>query len=173
MQHYSLPTRLLDWTEGLLLAAYFSIRNIAELGREASPCVWMINPWWLNEKSTRKRELYDSRFQEIDRSSKRIMTQYLIENKLPLYPVAILPPHNDKRIVTQKSVFTIHGSRKNGFRDLCSKYKNPQLAKLCLDRSKIEIIEDQLFTAGITETSVFPELDGLAREIRYQYNMRY
>ena len=55
MQHYAVPTRLLDWTEGASIALYFAIRmrvfGKQELPTEKIPCVWMLNPSWLNHKS--------------------------------------------------------------------------------------------------------------------------
>jgi hypothetical protein len=43
-QHVGLPTRLLDWTEGSLIAFYFALK-------EKRPVVWMLNPFGLNQLS--------------------------------------------------------------------------------------------------------------------------
>lgn len=42
-QHYGVPTRLLDWTEGVLHAVYFSLNREAD-----NPAVYMLNPRKLN-----------------------------------------------------------------------------------------------------------------------------
>jgi hypothetical protein len=177
MQHYGLPTRLLDWTEGLLFALYFAIRekytgDKSTDSNSFTPCIWMMNPWWLNEKSVRNYNLFYSHFGEEDSEDRRIVSPYFRENDLPRYPIAILPPHIDKRITAQKSVFTIHGSDKCGLENLCASQKDAQLVQMRLDGKKESTLKDQLITAGITETSVFPDLEGLAREIKREYDLR-
>lgn len=47
MQHFLAPTRLLDWTENLLVALYFAVRN-AELDGREDAALWMLNARRLN-----------------------------------------------------------------------------------------------------------------------------
>ena len=46
MQRYGAPTRLLDWTDGALLALYFAIRDLT---RPRTAAVWMLHPASLNK----------------------------------------------------------------------------------------------------------------------------
>ena len=187
MQHYRFPTRLLDWTEGALIALYFAIR-IQISGRKKTPCVWMLNPSWLNyrnDKTIRNEAtgenkslvLYtdrDSLENERFPQDRVIRDYYLDEHNLGELPVAVFPPLIDPRIVAQKSVFTIHGHCKDGFDLLLRQY--PAEAQICKLRispemATIESMTKELSMMGMTETTIYPDLEGLSREIQAEYEM--
>ena len=109
-----------------------------------------------------------------ERIDKRVLKYFEDENKLPHYPVPVLPSHVDNRIVAQKSVFTIHGKRKDGFSDLFKKHRDKaRIVQLCIDTKEAKAIKGQLVTLGITESTLFPDLEGLAGDIKWDYELKY
>ncbi len=82
--------------------------------------------------------------------------------KLPAEPVAISPPFNSPRITVQRGAFTVHGSEKAA---LNAQYVG-QLERVVIPKARILSMRRQLRSVGITEFTLFPELDGLSRDIR-------
>lgn len=102
----------------------------------------------------------------------RGVIDYATEGKRPPpRPIAIAAPLKSRRIVVQKGVFTLHGNLKRGI----DQYKELRgaLARIDIAASRIDSIRRSLLAAGITETTVFPELSGLARELHYYWRDEY
>lgn len=166
MQHYGLPTRLLDWTEGYLIALYFAVRNTME---PLSPCVWVIDPYLLNKLSTDKTVIYYTDKETQDESDKVINKYIEQENTLPLYPAAFYPPYIDERLKTQKSCFTVHGKYLDGFKKLHARDSSFKIYKLRINKNEACLIKEDLHTAGISESTLFPDLEGFARELKFRH----
>ncbi|MCH7915674.1 MAG: FRG domain-containing protein [Deltaproteobacteria bacterium] len=155
MQHYRLPTRLLDWTESILIAAYFAVVKYPE----EPAALWALNLSVLNELQVNKgalmspgnpetKALFNAPFDRTAEKSDKI--------------VAVMTNQIDPRMMVQLSGFTIHGSRE----PLDNLAKNEQfLAKYeILAKSKAKI-KDQLGMVGIMEANLFPDLDHLASDL--------
>jgi FRG domain len=118
-RHAGLPTRLLDWCEGALIALHFALK-------ETRPIVWMLNPLDLNDLSapstSRPRQfplhwhnpgpLYSSPAFENLRGAWEHDSY-----GVPL-PVAIYPTYVHARLRAQRSCFTVHGIDKRGLNSL-------------------------------------------------------
>jgi len=168
MQHHGFPTRLLDWTEGATIALYFAVNNFDFV---KSPCIWILDPYWLNLISVEEDEVFYT--DPEGEKEKAIVNAYIEDRKdLPDLPLAIVPPYIDERIVSQKSCFTIHGRKHHGFKKITNDEKSPRLIKLRVESEFKKNIKDALITSGVTESTLFPDLEGIARELKYEYGMK-
>jgi hypothetical protein len=162
MQHLRVPTRLLDWTEGALIALYFAIEF-------AKPVIWMLNPDELNALSVEGGKLtpraypltWLSRGNNI--GSINIRAAWELDRQGPALPVAIKPTYVHQRMGAQKSCFTIHGADKRPLGQLVS---DSVLAKFKVSPRARPALGRELQMLGVTQTSVFPEADSLAAEIK-------
>lgn len=173
-QHYGLPTRLLDWTEGYLIALYFAIRKI-DVSNE--PCIWVLNPFQLNNISTGLYKLFYTDNALKDKED-LIVEKYLYDNnELPYLPIAILPAYVDQRIKVQKSCFTVHGRAQDEFDQVFFESREKSggefnLVQLVFSPTSSKKIKKEVIAAGISESTLFPDLEGLARELKDKYGMK-
>lgn len=129
MQHYSVPTRLLDWSESILSALYFAVKDDPKRDGE----LIVLNAKHLNRRSkTRptistadnghviiRAEMATTRSLKKLKSRESIM-KAIAEDPVDLdedwleecrRPIAVFPRRLNDRMVFQTSVFTLHGGK--------------------------------------------------------------
>jgi hypothetical protein len=147
-QHYGLPTRLLDWTESATTALYFAC-----LKADRDGIVFVVNPIDLNRLS------YPLKPRVLDPlSDKDLILRYLRsssrQSRRGAYPVAINPVTNSERLIMQKGVFTVHGSRFS-----LDKGRVPSLVAIPILREFKGKLRSELQRVGVDELTLFPELE--------------
>lgn len=164
MQHYGLPTRLLDWTESSLIGLYFAVREGSE---DSDAAVWVLSPWWLNRATFGDYVLF-SADDDRARAHAPLRPKQALAGKLP---IALTPVRASQRIVSQRGVFTVHGSDPGGLDQLARQHgtATPCLRRIVLPRQVLGQVRRELSIAGITESLIFPELSGLCRELQTQF----
>jgi hypothetical protein len=178
MQHYGIPTRLLDWTENPLIALFFALtsakkdKTTNQYLKDAA--VWALSPRLWNVKSLSHisynggaLSVADKKIQSYTPSTERSIDP-------PALPVAIFGIHNSPRIVAQRGVFTIFGSTIQPIQDIytAEPFDNQALIKIIVNRDQIDNLSNKLYATGVTEAVVFPGLDGLARETKRLFGFK-
>ena len=170
MQHFGVPTRLLDWTEGALLALYFAVRDNPGYYDAA---VWALDPYELNNKAIGRECVIPPSASGVSNRDKDQVRPWLPKRfkrrtVLPKCPVAIYPSHTARRISTQRSCFTIHGTDLEGL-DILEKKKSNYLTKIVIPAYKVQLIRKELDACGIDESTIFPDLEGLGKSIHLRW----
>ncbi|MFN0241543.1 MAG: FRG domain-containing protein [Planctomycetota bacterium] len=181
MQHYGMPTRLLDWTENPLVALYFAIRSHPS---GQTPCIWMINPGALNKLATKGTDgepIYPgggfTKYWLPSREKPFVGVEFTFENKgySNQDPIAILPPRTNARILAQRGAFTLHGARNVCLRDLLIDSGDASLrmlSRINIDPAAIEALRSELALLGIQHSSLFPELQSVVEDIKVEHGVR-
>jgi len=176
MRHYGVPTRLLDWTDGCLVALYFAVAN-HDSRKPPDAAVYMLDPWWLNEEVFSHLQVSENERPEGVALSDWPQAQPYLPNELdsenlgPILPLAIDPSHLSRRVAAQRSRFTIFGQNRNGLINLSEK-ANAKIYRFRIRAATRRTIETDLRTCGISESTIFPDLEGFGRELHAIWKRR-
>jgi hypothetical protein len=89
-------------------------------------------------------------------------------------PIAIYPSTIHSRIAAQKGCFTLHGSDPRSFAHIFEGYPliaTGRLRKYRVPKDNVPGLLRDLLDMGISYASLFPDFDGLARELRYAFRI--
>lgn len=173
MQHSRVPTRLLDWTENPYIALYFALTSA--LGNVVGgtttytedAAVWVLDPASWNRKAlddiSYAGTVLSAEDEEL-RGHEPARPASLVKSE----PVAMYGTYNSARIVAQRGVFTVFGKSLNDMEHThtTNSYPTESLLKLVIPAVNIESVLAAIIGSGITDSVVYPDLDGLALEIR-------
>ncbi len=169
-QHHGLPTRLMDWTYSPLVAAHF-----ATLGGdpECDRVVWRLD--WGRMHEHFNLPPLALMVEDLD----RVLGERGIESAWDLFNGAgsdapfvcmLEPPALDTRIVVQSATFTLSSDKRRPLETVLESCGViDALTRLIIPGRSVARIRDQLDLCGIDERRLFPDLDGVAAEMRRYY----
>ncbi len=177
MQHYGVPTRLLDWTENPFVGLHFALMS-APFGKTRSgkikyrypAAIWILNPTIWNQAALKHVSYTGEPLTPGDDALKGYAPK-AATTSMNTHPVALYGAHNSARIVAQQGVFTIFGTNTVPMERLVKTGTFPAESLCCIEIpvTKIGAIRKSLLSHGITESTIYPDLEGLAKETKRHF----
>lgn len=154
MQHYGVPTRLLDWSEALGVAIAFALLTEYDGGGDC--VIYALDPVALNKYSGLQglKILPDQDFQY----------KGIYWNKKPFapqFPIATYPPLQSERLFAQRGTFTIHGDDRRSLDLQCPSVVKRIVLPAAAKADAVLFLE----YANLDDYSIYPDMVGMSRHL--------
>jgi hypothetical protein len=158
MQDHGAPTRLLDFTWSPYVAAFFALHNST-----TEAVIWACNPVEIKKKK------------QVDLKNPGNFRKYLLSGQGRF--VYLGEPHAmNRRLIAQSGTFLVPAILDQSIEEILRDYPDPKqtLIKFILPADKIrEKGMRELYRMNITQATLFPDLDGLARSLAYELEFHW
>lgn len=184
LQHYGIPTRLLDITLNPLVALYFACKNEKELEKDGVVYIFeeeydldFIMGDIISDFAFFKNEGTYQNFKDVLKRENALADDSIIENTLKKKYILIKPKMNNERIIAQQGLFLclsnggIEGKLEN---DLKLKKKNFSIEaskKILINKRFKKKILEELENIGIKQSVLFPEIENHVEELIKKYSI--
>jgi hypothetical protein len=156
MQHYHIPTRLLDWTDVLGVAIAFALYDTRDDEHDSS--IHLLDPRQLNARSGGKAEV----LRPTNDQNFNYKSIYWHNSPVTaVYPIAIDGPLQNDRMVAQQGAFTLHGSQTDFF----DTDGQDCLRKIIMKPGAKSGAREFLEYSNLNAYSIYPDIVGMARHI--------
>ncbi|KHK63402.1 FRG domain-containing protein [Pseudomonas frederiksbergensis] len=158
MQHYWIPTRLLDWTTVLGVAIAFILHS--DYSDENDSALFVLDPIALNRLSRRENVISVPEEKEFE------YKKLYWENR-PVQiekPLAIRPTQISERLRAQNGTFTIFGTQDATFEAAATSC----FRKIILPKEAKAEAREFLKWSNLNEYTIYPDIVGMARHIKHK-----
>lgn len=172
MQHYGIPTRLLDWSESPFVALYFALSSCKREKNKVKSdvAVWMLDPFAWNKSALADISFTGGILDPKKEQVKSYSPNSELDERKNL-PIMIHGTHNSARIVAQRGMFALFGksmqSMENSF--LEPNFAPATLQKIVIPKGSVDEISTSLFRKGVSDSTVYPDVFGLSLELRRSF----
>ncbi|WP_312433769.1 FRG domain-containing protein [Achromobacter sp.] len=172
MQHYGVPTRLVDFTESPYVALYFALETF-NTSADTNFSLYMFDYRAILDKSISYIKNMDREFCE-SRQSVRRQQDEIFETIVDRFSYDIAwvtePKILNARIDRQSGSFLLSGNRGKKIEEILSSdlYNDVDMQKLIIPGELAEGVYALLRKMNVTSKSLYGDLDGLARSIRME-----
>lgn len=166
MQHYGLPTRMLDWSLSPLVATFFATETYKSCPNSDAG-IWILVPDLLNEQEGFGHCIYPI---DAQTCQEMLLPAFKHQHHNPELVDRILAcqsTERDQRMYYQQACFTIHNSHKH-LESICSE---DMLYKMIIPAEQKPYFLESLRVLGITESFIYPDLDHISKELRHFYRV--
>jgi hypothetical protein len=163
MQHHGAPTRLLDFTKSPYVAAFFALEfatSDAAVFALNTPALWHAAPT-SHPQCTRE---------QTDPRKPGNYEKYFASNRYELIWIGE-PLEMDRRLVAQSGTFVIPGVLNKAVEEILHEYSAAEtlLRRIVLPGRQIrDEFMRSLYRMNITNATLFPDLEGLARSTAFE-----
>jgi hypothetical protein len=169
MQHFAAPTRLMDWTKSMLVAAFFAFQNPTS----ARWCaIWAIDLTWCKAKAIAAVRAVGGKYAGLtirdDLSNAELLRDVVMTNTVRV-GLPIVSYEMNERLSIQQGLFMCPGNINISFEDNIAAYDSDETRQKWLKflipaKCRKDVLQD-LRSMNISAATLFPGLDGFGRNL--------